>query len=1229
MSEMWDRQNQGRSPEPTVALPQVRRARPTIGLLTAWLRDPYATVTWSGVLDVARQRDVNVINLVGSRLNSPIDAEAPAEVLFDLLDAQRLDGLVVFSEMLYHFTNAQEMKHFLERYRPLPMTSIGILPGIPSVMLDIKKGMRDMVAHLIEVHGYRRLAFLSGPAGEETAEALYRGYREALNEFNLPFDPRLVTPPVDRWGAALGTQGVRVLLDERQLRPGVDFEAIAGCADYEILAAIYALQERGFRVPYDVAVTGFNNLEVTRYVTPSLTTVDRRIIELARRATEMLLDLLDGQPVPEQVLLAPEVVVRRSCGCVPQTVIQAAVAAQARSARPIAWLQAEQRALLLAAVEEVGRTHRLGGSADVDQSWPVQLVDALLDELEGHAAGLFLATLEDILNRVVAAGGEVAAWQSVISTLRQQLTPWLGEQRGAQAENLWHQARVLIADFTEKVPGQQKLEAARQVETLSDITQSLITTFDINGLMDLLARDLPQLGIPSGYLSLYEDPSSPTEWCQLLLAYDESGRIELEPGGRRFPSRQLVPAELLPSHRRYSLVVLPLFFRGEQLGLLALEMGPREGNVYEALRGQISSALKGAMLATRNVDLYNEALRAWQVAEEANRLKSRFLSMVSHELRTPLSLIVGTIELMLRQEAEDKMPLPEIYRRDISCIRASAQHLFRLIGDVLDLASSQAGELRLNCEVLDLRHILQEVAMLGESMAREKGLGWQAHFASWLPPVWGDRTRLRQVTLNLISNAVKFTERGEVRLEVEATDGGVTVSVHDTGVGIPPEEQASIFNEFRRSEHTTRRGYSGMGLGLAITRRLVELHGGQIGVSSTGKEGAGSTFYFTLPAYDGPSPAAECSTSLGHNTVLLLAERALAGERLARHLTQRGFAVEVLGVEEHPDWLTRALSLSPGAVVLDFQPATERGWELMRLLKENATTRDIPVVFYSLSQDEDSGSVLQLDYLTKPVDGEDLVSALERQGLRRDDCQAGRGILVVDDDPCVLEMHTRMVRSYLPDCRILQARHGRQALEVMDKERPDLVLLDLMMPEMDGFRVLEVMRDRPHTRNVPVIVLTAQTLTSEDMVRLQQGVAAVLAKGMFRTDEVLAQVEAALARTKRLGGETQRIVRQVMAYLHEHYAEPVTRAQLARRFGLSERHLDRCFRLESGLAPLAYLNRYRVRQARTLLEQGNRSITQVALAVGFSDSNYFSRVFRQEVGMSPREYLRQAGELPH
>jgi YesN/AraC family two-component response regulator len=220
----------------------------------------------------------------------------------------------------------------------------------------------------------------------------------------------------------------------------------------------------------------------------------------------------------------------------------------------------------------------------------------------------------------------------------------------------------------------------------------------------------------------------------------------------------------------------------------------------------------------------------------------------------------------------------------------------------------------------------------------------------------------------------------------------------------------------------------------------------------------------------------------------------------------------------------------------------------------------------------------------------------------------------------------RILEKIAPRCHVVTARDGRAALDLMAQYRPDLVLLDLMMPVLDGFAVLQAMRERESTRDVPVIVLSAQILTAQDMARLQQGVAAILAKGIFTSAEVLAQVETALNRSKHLSGEAQRVVRQAMAYIHEHYAEPMSRSDLAAHAGISERHLTHCFRQETGLTPITYLNRYRIHQACALLKQGDMNITEVALAVGFSDSSYFARVFREDVGVSPHAYLR--GERP-
>jgi YesN/AraC family two-component response regulator len=292
---------------------------------------------------------------------------------------------------------------------------------------------------------------------------------------------------------------------------------------------------------------------------------------------------------------------------------------------------------------------------------------------------------------------------------------------------------------------------------------------------------------------------------------------------------------------------------------------------------------------------------------------------------------------------------------------------------------------------------------------------------------------------------------------------------------------------------------------------------------------------------------------------------------------------------------------------------------LIQNFKQNPETRDIPVIFYSLSGERSRGAMLELDYLVKPVGSQELAQALERLGLK-DPCNL-RSILIVDDDPKVLELHARMLES-LVECRILKALNGKAALEIIQEEDLSLILLDLMMPEVDGFEVLRVMHEQESTRNIPVIVLSAQILTEHDMLRLQEGVAAVLGKGLFSKEEVISQVEAALTHNKRMGSQASRSVRQAMAYIHEHYPESITRRQLAEHVALTERYLTYCFRQELGITPMAYLTRYRVKRAKFLLEQGHQNITEVALAVGFSESSYFNRVFRQEVGVSPGAYQR-------
>jgi len=1180
----------------------------TIGLLTTGAIDPNNAAIWAGVDKATRESGCNLICYPGRLVQSPVGFEAQRNIIYQMADLQTVDGLIVMGGV-NAWMNLDETYAFIQKFHPRPVVTTGIvLEGIPGVSVDNYHGMYEVVTHLVTVHQRRRIAFIRGQAGHQEAEDRYQAYQDVLAEQGIPFDPLLVYQ--GDFKESSGVKGVKILLHERK----VHFDALAAASDNMSIGALKTLQTFGLRIPADVAVVGVNGEEEGLVINPPLTTAPLHFFEQAYQATLLVLSMLNGQEVPPKVILPTRMVVRQSCGCSDPLVLHARAMPHTEK---LDSFTDEIRLLESLVFGGADSQRQIQPDEPMERSFP-SLLKAFFDESRGKVEEVFLRLFIETIQKTAHTNDDFPRWHEIISTLRQFAISHLSDTTSRlRIENLVQQTRVVIGESARRHYAYQVLKAGEKLHSLGELSQSLSVVTSLGELAEVLERSLKLLNIPRCYLFLYAETVHPERQARFVFAYENNRRIFFDPNGRVFPSRQLLPTDLLAQERQHSLVVEPLFFREDQLGYAIFEADPQEGTIYEILGGQISASLKRTLLTERNIRLFEEAVEARHSAEQANLLKSRFLSMVSHELRTPLALIVGTIEMMLQEEkAGSKLPLPPPYRKDMNSIHTSARHLLRLIGDVLDLASNQAGELKIVLEPLDLAALFAEVATLGQAMTREKGLEWRERIPRSLPSVLGDRTRLRQVTLNLLSNAVKFTEHGYVAMMISVDEQQVQVEVSDTGMGIPLDEQEIIFDEFRRSERSVERGYGGMGLGLAITRRLVELHGGQIGVRSTGQEENGSTFYFNLPVPPRTPQNSEAGTSR-RNTVLLLSEG--SGDQLLQYLQHKGFEVEALNVAQQPDWLRYVIAQRPGAVVLDFQPATERGWELMQLLKQNPETRDVPVVFYNLPAEMDRGSILELDYLSKPIASTELFQALERFGLKCENDYST--ILVVDDDPNVLEMHVRMLENQVA-CRILKARSGRQALDIMQTEQPSLVMLDLMMPDVDGFEVLRVMRTQEGTRSIPVIVLSAQILTTHDMLRLQEGVAAVLGKGLFSVDEVLAQVETALSHSKRLGSQAARTARQAMAYIHEHYADPLSRADLAHHVAITERYLTHCFHEEMGITPTTYLNRYRVKRAKILLRQGQLNITEVAMAVGFSDASYFNRVFRQEVGMAPGAFQR-------
>ncbi|MBI5305645.1 MAG: response regulator [Chloroflexi bacterium] len=574
-----------------------RKARPTVGYLAGGISDHAGQAFWSGVIAAGQEFDLNVISFSGGCVSDPRDFQAQANILYDLVKAQNIDAIASRASNIGTYISPAENRNFHERFRPLPIVAIGgTVEGFPSILIDDYRGMRAAIVHLIQVHGFRRLVFLRGPESHSMAQKRYRAYVEVLEAYGLPFDARLVSPPL-HWDPSAGANAIHLLLDERNLRPQVDFDAVVGASDMLLLGALEAMRSRGIQVPAQVAVAGFNNSMQGRVHTPPLTSVAGPFHEMGYLGVEMLKDLIEGAPVSE-VMLEPQLMIRQSCGCMDAAITQAAARQKINRVESRDVFVEHRAQIISAMLQAAGAT-----TPNMAIDWAEDLWRTFASALDGASPSLFLQNLNLIFWRIMSTASDAAVCHGVISAMRRETLPYLEGAALGAAEDLWHQARVMINEIERQAQAHQALQQAARTQTLREIERALLTTFDVAGLMDILATNLRRLEIPSCYVALYQDPQPYTnsqsvpEWSQLILACTEHGRIELESGGRRFRSRDLLPAGMFPHERQASFVVEPLYFKEQQLGFVLFEIGPREGQVYDILSANLSSALKGALLA--------------------------------------------------------------------------------------------------------------------------------------------------------------------------------------------------------------------------------------------------------------------------------------------------------------------------------------------------------------------------------------------------------------------------------------------------------------------------------------------------------------------------------------------------------------------------------------------------------------------------------------------------------
>ncbi len=596
--------------------------RPTIAFQISTLTDTYCSALWPGVADVAREKDVNLIIFMGHPINYPNGYFYQKNIIYEFINRNNVDAFIMTSGILISYVKMDIFKEFYHKFLKLPLVSINVkLEGIPSILIENKKGMKGCVEHLIKVHGFTKIAFIKGPEINPESRLRFEAYTEALTENGIEIDEHLILPGNFLYPG--GYEAVETLIDKRKC----SFEAIVASNDQMALGVMEALARKGIRIPEDVAVAGFDDIEMARFNSPSLTTVRQPIYRQARIAAETVINMMEGKPVPEEVVLPAKPVIRSSCGCFSESIsLVKDSGPKSESVSGFKSVKFRDRYKKEVYSEVAG----IFDEYEIKDLKVLKIVNSFLEIYDGEAAvkentEKFLRQLLHVLEEEIKAKGNIRIWQDIFTYFYDCAAAISPDP--SVLSPLFHKARILIAEMMERQQAQQRLQIFLNNLQFRETQLILAASLNFDELTENLIKEVPRLGIKCFYLSVFdkeikhlkEEPWSIPGTYKLIMAYDESGGVRITSRKCiKYPSAFLAPPDLLPKKERYTMVASSIYFRESLLGVMLYEIGSKDKSIYETLAVLLGTAIKTSLLFTERRKVQQKLELVLKELEESN-----------------------------------------------------------------------------------------------------------------------------------------------------------------------------------------------------------------------------------------------------------------------------------------------------------------------------------------------------------------------------------------------------------------------------------------------------------------------------------------------------------------------------------------------------------------------------------------------------------------------------------